>query len=238
MVTPLLTTKLYMPPSRPQLVSRPRLIERLNTGLQRRLTLVSAPAGFGKTTLLVEWLRGQAEAQPRLRVGWFSLDDDDNDPVRFLAYLTASLYLAGGATSLDDLAARRGPRSPNLRLALTLLINEVAGQASRIVLVLDDYHLVEVQPIHDAVAFLLDHLPENLNLVIAGRAGPPLPLSCLRVRGQMAELHQTDLCFTPEEAQVFLTQTMGLALSGEDVARLEQRTDRLLNLMIMFGGTP
>ncbi|MBN1135166.1 MAG: hypothetical protein JXM73_01180, partial [Anaerolineae bacterium] len=224
---PLLATKLYIPPARPNLVARPGLVERLDDGLRlgHRLTLICAPAGFGKTTLLVEWLQNRKERQPTLNLGWLSLEEDDNDPARFLAYLTAALRQAGATVDPPGQAVAGLARSARLGAALAPVINGVACSSQPVLLVLDDYHAIEQKAIHDGVSFLLDHLPPNLHLVIAGRADPPLPLPRLRARGQITELRQADLRFTPEEAAAFLNRTMGLGLSDKDVARLEQRTE-------------
>jgi LuxR family maltose regulon positive regulatory protein len=223
----LLATKLYLPAVRPNLVPRPRLIERLNDGLHLgcKLILISAPAGFGKTTLLVEWLEGRERAKASSSVGWLSLDEDDNDPARFLAYLTAALRRTEATVDLDNLAGPALPQSVRLREAMAPLINEMAALSQTILLVLDDYHLIEHEAIHDAMSFLLDHLPPNLHLIIAGRTDPPLPLPRLRVQGQITELRQSDLRFRSEEAAAFLSKTMGLALSDEGVIQLERRTE-------------
>jgi LuxR family maltose regulon positive regulatory protein len=232
METPLLQTKLYIPPIRPEWVPRPRLIEQLNEGLRsgRKLTLVSAPAGFGKTTLVCDWLR-----QTNLPIAWFSLDEGDNDLTRFLTYLIAALQKVPANPSASSkqvpgqaaLAMLRAAQSepPPAEAILTALINEIATVPTTFILVLDDYHLIQAQPIHDALAFLLDHLPSNLHLVIVTRADPPLPIARLRGRGQLTELRQTDLRFTPKEAAEFLNRVMGLSLSAEDVAALEVRTE-------------
>jgi LuxR family maltose regulon positive regulatory protein len=227
MITPLLKTKLYVPPARPELVSRPHLIERLEAGLDRKLTLISAPAGFGKTTLLIEWVAGS-----EWPVAWISLDAGDNDPARFLAYFVAALQTVEPMVGGGMLAAFQAPEPPPMEAILTTLINEIAapagpgdGEARPVILVLDDYHLITAQPIHDGLTFLLDHLPPNLHLVVAARADPPLPLSRLRGRGQLTELRTADLRFTPDEAAAFLNQVMGLGLSAEDVAALETRTE-------------
>jgi LuxR family maltose regulon positive regulatory protein len=236
MNTPLLKTKLYVPPIRPELVSRPRLIERLNAGMTRKLTLISTPAGFGKTTLLSEW--AGSCGQP---VAWVSLDEGDNDPARFWTYLVAALQTIetrqGTVSSLGEstLDALQSPRfvqatsaaadtSSVVEAVVTTLINQISI-ISDFVLVLDDYHLVTVQPIHDALAFLLDHLPDNAHLVIATRADPPLPIARLRGRGQLTELRLTDLRFTFDEAAEFLRRVMGLELSADDVAALASRTE-------------
>ena len=196
MPTLLLTTKLYIPLPRPNLISRPRLIERLNAGLHRKLTLVSAPAGFGKTTLLSEWAsQRESESAGRRRVAWLSLDEGDNDPARFLAYLIAALQTVEPGVGEGVLDALHSPQPPPMEAVLTALINDIAAAGAGLaptlegnregrpyVLVLDDYHLITARPIHDAVAFLLEHMPPNLHLIIATRADPPLQLSRLRAR--------------------------------------------------------
>ena len=234
MATPLLKTKLYIPSVRPELVSRPRLIERLDEGLclGRRLTLIAAPAGFGKTTLLSEWIHCRGAVTAPLQVAWFSLDENDNDPARFLAYLVAALQTVEPDVGAGVLTALQSPQPPPVEAVLVAVINDIAAAAQGgdhkgrpYVLVLDDYHLVTARPIHDAVAFLLDHLPSNLHLVIVTRADPPLPLARLRARGQLTELRQTDLRFTSQEAAAFLNQVMGLDLADKDVATLKARTE-------------
>ena len=253
MTTPLLTTKLYISPVRPELVSRPRLIEGLNAGLHRKLTLVSAPAGFGKTTLLSEWINSGVRSRqyevgieqgrtneicptpysllPTPRFAWLSLDEGDNDLARFLAYFIAALQTIearqepAGNIGKGALSALQSPQPPPTEAILTALINEIAAIPDRIVLVLDDYHLIEAQPIHDALTFLLRHLPPQMHLVIATRDDPHLPLARLRARGQLTELRATDLRFTSSEAAEFLNQVMGLNLSAEDIAALETRTE-------------
>jgi len=240
MTTSLLTTKLYIPPIRPQLVSRPRLTQRLNEGLTRKLTLVSAPAGFGKTTLLAEYCaevrrsRGAGEQTvspapllPRspAQIAWVSLDEGDNDPARFWAYFIAALQTVQADIGEAALAMLQSPQPLPMEAVLTALINEIAVVPNPFTLVLDDYHLIHTLPIHSALAFLLDHLPPQMHLVIAGRADPPLPLARLRGRGQLTELREDDLRFTPDEAAAFLNQVMGLDLSEQDVAALEARTE-------------
>jgi LuxR family maltose regulon positive regulatory protein len=226
MTTPLLTTKLYIPPTRPEFVSRPRLIERLSEGLHRKLTLVSAPAGFGKTTLVSDWLR-----QLDVPIAWVSLDESDNDPVRFLTYFVAALQTIearqepAGDIGQGALGMLQSPQLPPTEAVLTSLINDIAAIPDRFVLVLDDYHLIETQPIHDALTFLLEHLPPQMHLVIASRDNPLLPLPRLRARGQLTELRATDLRFASSEASEFLNQAMGLNLSAEDIAALETRTE-------------
>jgi LuxR family maltose regulon positive regulatory protein len=220
MATPLLQTKLYIPPVRPELVPRPRLIEQLDAGLHRKLTLVSAPAGFGKTTLLSEWVGSCGRP-----VGWVSLDEGDNDPARFLAYFVVALQTIETDIGKGVPSAFQAPQPPPIESVLTALVNDIAAIPDPFVLVLDDYHLITAQPIHDALTFLLDHLPPQMHLVIASRADPPLAVARLRGRGQLTELRQTDLRFTPDEAAAFLNQVMGLELSADDVAALASRTE-------------
>ena len=222
MVTSLLATKLYIPPPRPNLVSRPRLIERLDEGLHlgHRLTLVSAPAGFGKTTLVSEWLHGADRP-----FTWLSLDEGDNDPVRFLTYLVAALQKIDGDIGQAVETLLRSPQLPPVESLVTTLINDVAITPTPFALVLDDYQLINAVPIHDALAFLLDRQATQMHLVIVTRKDPPLPLPRLRVRGQVTEVGADDLRFTVEEAAAFLNQALGLTLDTEMVATLETRTE-------------
>ena len=229
----ILSTKLFIPATRPELVSRPRLIERLNEGLRKKLTLISAPAGFGKTTLLTEWLnilRGNAEeeTQTENRISWLSLDENDNDYARFLTYFVTALNRGKGTkTTLGEeaLSLLQSPHPPPAESVLISLINEVAAISDKIVFTLDDYHLIDAQPIHNALSFLLENLPPQLHLVIATREDPFLPLSRLRARSQLNELRAADLRFTSYEAAEFLNLVMGLNLSGQDIAALERRTE-------------
>ena len=223
MAMPLLTTKLYIPPPLPNPVERPRLIERLNEGLHRKLTLVSAPAGFGKTTLISEWVGGRERP-----AAWLSLDEGDNDPTRFLTYLVAALSRVEGMEATvgeGALSMLQSPQPPSTEAVLTSLINEVAALPDRIILVLDDYHIIDSSPIDDALTFLLEHLPPQIHLVVATRDDPLLPLARLRARGQLTELRVADLRFTLSEAARFLNQVMGLTLSTEEIAALETRTE-------------
>jgi len=267
MTAPLLATKLYIPPVRPELVSRPRLIERLNEDLHRKLTLVSAPAGFGKTTLLSEWVAGCGRP-----VAWVSLDKGDNDPTLFWAYFIAALQTvypdvgaavmavlqAPGVAKANTVAGATTP--PPIEPLLTGLINEIAevpdppstlrqapgplalvlddkyraegqraqdgaGSGRRLVLVLDDFHVITEQQVHDGVTFLLDNMPPQMHLILSSRADPPWPLARLRARREMTELRTNDLRFTSQEAATFLNEVMKLDLSPEDVAVLEDRTE-------------
>ena len=221
---PLLQTKLHIPPVRPELVSRPRLIGRLNAGRNCKLTLVSAPAGFGKTTLVAEWVQAMSRAAPPIAIAWLSLDEDDNDLARFLVYVVATLSKIEANIGKGVLNQLRTSPPPAEEI-LTFLINVIATMPGQIILVLDDYHLIEDQAIHDAVAFLLERLPPQLHLVLCTREDPYLPLARLRARGQLTELRATDLRFTASEAADFLSRVMGLALSAEEIAALEARTE-------------
>jgi LuxR family maltose regulon positive regulatory protein len=227
MTTPLLTTKLYIPPIRPNLVPRPRLLERLTQGLHvgHKLTLISAPAGFGKTTLVSEWVQAMGGATPPIAIAWLSLDEGDNDPTRFLTYLVAALQTIDAQMGAWALSVVQSPQPLPAELILTSLINEVAETAQDFVLVLDDYHVINAKPVDNALTFLLEHLPPQMHLVIATREDPPLPLARLRVRSQLTELRAADLRFTPGEAATFLNEVMGLGLSAEEVASLETRTE-------------
>ncbi len=228
MAAPLLTTKLHIPPLRHNVVPRPHLVARLRQALPlgHRLILISAPAGYGKTTLLAEWIHsGRDAGATPLRVGWVSLDEGDSDPSRFVAYLVAALQRAepsiGAGPEATSLLPQRGPATE----LLAGLINQVAAVDDPLVLVLDDYHLIGAQAVHDALTYLVEHGPENLHLVIATRADPPLPLARLRGRGQLTELRQADLRFTAEEATDLLNRVMALGLSAADVAALVSRTE-------------
>lgn len=216
----ILATKLYIPLPRPKAVLRPRLIERLEEGSHHKLTLISAPAGFGKTTLLSEWAAGCER-----RVAWLSLDEGDNDPRRFLAYLVAALQTVAASIGNGVLGMLQLPQLPPNESILTVLLNEVTATPESFILVLDDYHVIDAEPIDHILTFLVEHLPLPAHLVIATREDPPLPLARLRARGQLTELRVSDLRFTPSEAAEFLNQTMGLKLSAEDIAALEARTE-------------
>ncbi len=220
---PLLTTKLYLPPARRNLVSRPRLTARLGEGLTRPLTLISAPAGYGKTTLISEW---RASAAGRdFPLAWLSLDEGDNDTARFLTYVIAALAALKPGFGEVTLGLVGIPQPPPPQAILTNLVNELSGIEGPFALVLDDYHVIAARPIHDALTFLLDHLPPQMRLVLLTRADPPLPLARLRARDQLTEIRAADLRFTVEEATAFLDRMLGLALAPEQVAALEQRTE-------------
>lgn len=218
---PLLATKFHMPRPRPRLVHRPRLINRLEQGLHRTLTLISAPVGFGKTTLLANWLHTHTAS-----VAWLSLEPQDNEPARFLSYLLAALQLNG--PHLDALRSMP-PNAPSMEGLLTLLINDLLEQRTNIrehiVLVLDNYQAITDPSIHYALSFLLKHMPSQVHLVIATREDPPLPLAHLRGQDDLLELRANDLRFTPEEAATFLMEVAELPLTKEESILLHARTE-------------
>jgi LuxR family maltose regulon positive regulatory protein len=220
MFVPILATKLYIPPPPPQVVLRPHLIEQLNAGLHRKLTLISAPAGFGKSTLLSAWVAGCHRP-----VAWVSLDAGDSDPARFLTYLVTALRTIAPQIGADVLGVLQSPQLLPTEPLLTALLNDITTLPDNFLLVLDDYHVIEAQAVDAALTFLLEHLPPQMHLVIATREDPQLSLARLRVRGHLTELRATDLRFTPGEAATFLNQVMGLGLAAADVTALETRTE-------------
>jgi LuxR family maltose regulon positive regulatory protein len=224
MVTDLLITKLNIPPVRPDIVLRHRLIVRLNNILDCKLTLISAPAGFGKTTLLSSWVQAE-DRTGECNVAWVSLSASENDLGCFLSYVVAALqtvYPEAGAHTLEMI---NGIAPLVVETALTGLINDLAAISEPLALVLDDYHVITARPVHEAVMFFLDHLPRNVHIVIASRADPPLPLGCLRGRGQLHELRANDLRFTVEETATLLNQELGLGIPPREVALLAARTE-------------
>jgi LuxR family maltose regulon positive regulatory protein len=220
MSTPILATKLYIPPPRPHVVLRHRLLERLNEGLHRNLTLISAPAGFGKTTLVSQWLAGGARP-----AAWLSLDEGENDPTRFLTYLVAALQTLAPTIGEGVLGVLQSSQPPPTEAMLTALLNDLTTIRDQFVLVLDDYHVLDAKAVDHALTYLVEHLPPHMHLVIATREDPALPLARLRARGHLTEVRAVDLRFTPSEAAAFLTQVMGLGLSAQDIAALERRTE-------------
>ena len=231
MSTPVLATKLFAPAMRGRLVARSRLLADLNGTLDagHRLTLVSAPAGFGKTTLLSAWTALLGERRPPAAVAWVSLDDGDNDLGRLLAHTFAALRRAGLDIDTAALESLR-PEPGYAAVALSTLVNEVARAGDREpdrrwILALDDYHAITSPEVHEAVSFLLDNLPAQLHLLIATRSDPPLPLARLRSRGQLVERRAADLRFTAAEAAEFLNTVMGLDLTAADIQALEERTE-------------
>jgi LuxR family maltose regulon positive regulatory protein len=222
----LLETKFYIPRSRRDLVPRPRLSQRLDRGSALKLVLVSAPAGFGKTTLLTEWLAaGPAGPADQRLAAWLSLDRGDNDPASFWTYVIAALRTVASGVGESALALLQAPRPSPIETVLTALLNDLGACAGDIVLVLDDYHVIDARDVQDGMAFLLDHLPPWLHVVIAGRADPALPLARLRARGELVEIRAAELRFTPDEAAAYLNEMMGLRLTAQDVAALEGRTE-------------
>ncbi|MEO8955112.1 MAG: LuxR C-terminal-related transcriptional regulator [Ktedonobacteraceae bacterium] len=220
MPTPILATKLYIPRLRPHVVIRPRLLERLNEGLHRKLTLIAAPAGFGKTTLLSAWV-----ASCDRQVAWLSLDKGESDPTLFLAYFVAALQTIAPTIGEGVSGVLQSPQPPSTESILTALLNDITTIPDHFVLVLDDYHMLDAKAVDQALTYLVEHLPPQMHLVIATREDPALPLARLRARDQLTELRATDLRFTPSEATEFLNQVMGLTLSAEDIALLSRRTE-------------
>jgi len=222
MSAPLLHTKLYIPPLRPKAVHRPRLIERINEGLHRKLTLIIAAAGSGKTSLVSEWIAVNEYKRP---VAWLSLDERDHDPARFLTYLCAALQTVGASIGEGVYEALRAPQLPSIESILTILLNEITAIPHDFVLVLDDYHAVQSHSVDLALIFLLEHMPQQMHLMITTREEPQVPLSRMRVRSQLTELRTMDLRFTRSEATEFLVQVMRLTISSEEIALLESRTE-------------
>ena len=223
----IITTKLNIPQPRPNLVNRPRLLARLGAGLAHRLTLVCAPAGFGKTMLLSEWVQHLVTAAPTLTVVWFSLDEGDNDPGRFIRHIAAAFrHLTPRASETIRIALQSSSSSPpSPQAVMGMLINNLAQCPSDSVLVFDDYHVLRNRALSEAVGFLIDRMPSRFHLVLSTREDPALPLARLRARNEMVELRQADLRFTTAEAAAFLEQALGRALSAADVQSLQARTE-------------
>jgi LuxR family maltose regulon positive regulatory protein len=216
----LLRTKLFVPPARAKLVGRPRLNEKLNAGLDRSLILVSAPAGYGKTTLVSGWLRETGIAST-----WLSLDEDDNEPRRFLQYLVAAIQKIVPTVPGDAVQMLSGAAAASVEALLTVLINEIALQSTPLILVLDDLHVIHTQPVLDALRFLLEHIPPDLHVVVLSRSDLPLPLARMRARGQIQDLRAADMRFDRHEVAAFLQDVMGLGLTADDIASIEARTE-------------
>jgi LuxR family maltose regulon positive regulatory protein len=207
-------------------VLRPRLSEGLDRGAASKLVLVSAPAGFGKTTLLTEWLAARPAALAGERLAaWLSLDRGDNDPASFWAHVIAALRTVASGVGESALALLDAPQPPSIETVLTTLLNDLGAVAGEIVLVLDDYHVIDAREVQAGMAFLLDHLPPRLHVVIASRADPALPLARMRAGGELAEIRAAELRFTADEAAAYLNEMMGLHLTAQDVAALEGRTE-------------
>ncbi len=237
MDSPLLMTKVHIPPTLPRLVQRSRLLTTLDMDLaQRRMTLLSAPAGYGKTTLVAAWIAyqralKQGEALPEMHVEdgvdccWYTLDEDDNDIVRFLTYLAVTLQHVIPEASEDSLVALQFHRPPSTTAVLATLLNAIDVRRDPVVLVLDDYHQIHGQAVHDAVTFLIEHLPDNLHLILMARADPSLSLARLRGQGRLHELRQADLQFSADETEAFLTLTCGMDIPPGSAAALTARTE-------------
>lgn len=222
----LLSTKLSPPYMHSALVERKHLLDRLDAGLARSLTLISAPAGFGKTTLLTEWMASARIANRTFpQVAWLSLNEGDNDPTRFWRYVIAAFQAIHAPVGVSALSLLHSPESPALESVVTALINDIALAPQPWILALEDYHLITSQPIHTSIAFLLEHLPTTLHIVIATRSDPPLPLARLRARNAMTELRAADLRFSLDETTAFLNDVAGFQLSIGDIARLELHTE-------------
>jgi LuxR family maltose regulon positive regulatory protein len=222
----ILETKLYRPNGRRQTVARTRLLSALDRGAEGRLTLLSAPAGFGKSTLLGEWLADVSSRDDgSYETAWLSLDSSDNDPASFWTYVVSALRTVLPDVGGDALASIASPGAPSPQSFLTGLLNELAGTTHEIILVIDDYHLIEERHVHEGVSFLIDNAPPNFQLVLASRSDPPLPLARLRARGDLVEVRAADLRFSEDEAAEYLTRAMGLPLSPSEVATLGERTE-------------
>jgi len=222
MATPILATKFFIPPPPSKVVVRSRLVKQLTEGLitGRKLTLISAPAGFGKSTLVSEWIVNCGQ-----QVAWLSLDENDNSAERFLIYVISTMRTVSPNLGADILDALQSPQTPPVDVILTALLNEITTIPNNFILVLDDYHLTDASSVDDVLTFLIEHIPPQMHLVITTREDPSLPITRLRARNQLTEIRATDLRFTPSEAAEFLNQVMGLNLSAEDVAALEIRTE-------------
>ncbi|MCA9847253.1 MAG: AAA family ATPase, partial [Dehalococcoidia bacterium] len=225
---PLLQTKLYPPRWREGLVPRPELVARLERGASGRLTLVSAPAGSGKTTLLGEWLAehpSSSKTPAGREIAWLSLDAADSDLDRFWTYVVAALQAVRPELGEAARAMLESGHAPAIDVVLAMLLNDIAASPDDLVLVLDDYHVIESAEVHDAMAFLVDRLPPQMHIVILSRADPALPLARLRARGELVELRAAELRFSAAEAATFLGEVMGLDLAPADVEALEGRTE-------------
>jgi len=220
---PILETKLYSPRWRPGLVSRPRLLKQMHQGSERKLMLISAPAGFGKSTLLAESL--VYDEEKARSTAWVSLDQNDNDPTLFWSYTIRALQKVRNGIGTEALQMLHSPQQQQITTILTALINSLNTIEENLALILDDYHVINSKSIHHGLIFLIDHLPPQMHLVIASRSDPPFPLARMRARGESAELRASDLRFTPEEAATFLNEKMGLDLTAGDISALEKRTE-------------
>jgi LuxR family maltose regulon positive regulatory protein len=223
-------SKLVAPAPRAGLIARAGLQSLLQVGLEGKLCLVEAPAGFGKTTLLAQWQAGGGG-----RVAWVSLDEGDNDPTRFWAYVVEALRTVEPGVGTAALAALARPSADLYRAVLPGVLNDLHAVGSPLVLVLDDYHLITNPTCHQTLTFFLDHLPAGVHVALAGRTDPPLPLARMRARGELAEIRVADLQFTAEEAIALLNTSMGLQLTAEDVERLAERTEGWAAGLVLAG---
>ena len=219
-LTPL-KTKFCLPPRRSEWTTRSRLFKRIDEGFERKLTLISAPAGFGKTTLLVDWVH-----RKKIPVAWFSVDKGDNDPLHFLTYVILGLQNLEADTGKAALTMLQSPQPPPIESILINLINDVISLPDDMVLAFDDYHLVDAKAIHDMIAFLLENLPKQMHMMIATRSDPPLPpLARLRSQNQLTELRAADLSFSADETANLFNESLNLRLSTDDIHLLEKRTE-------------
>jgi LuxR family maltose regulon positive regulatory protein len=220
MPLPILATKLFIPALHTKGVIRPRLLEQLNEGLHRKFTLISAPAGFGKTTLVTQWA-----TQTERSVAWLSLDQGENNPTQFLAYLIAAIQKVAPQVGISLLAALHTSQPPPTDLILTMLLNDLSHLSTQCLLILDDYHCIDSKIVDADLYYFIDHLPSSLHLVMITREDPDFPLARLRALGQLTEIRANDLRFTPEEAITFANEVMGLNLSIEESEALDARTE-------------
>ncbi|MGO9333475.1 MAG: helix-turn-helix transcriptional regulator, partial [Acidimicrobiales bacterium] len=223
MASPRVATKLHFPRPRPDLVARPRLAARLDRGALAKLTLISAPAGFGKTSLVAQWFASRT-AHQRI-VAWLALDQNDDQPTVFWTQMLAALQVGAEPAFGEAILPLLDSGQPPTEGILAAVVNELSALPNEVDLVLDDYHVIEDSDIHDSMTFLLDHLPLQVHVLITTRADPPLPLARLRARGDLVEIRAADLRFRAEEASTYLNEVMGLDLGAEDVAALEERTE-------------
>jgi LuxR family transcriptional regulator, maltose regulon positive regulatory protein len=205
------------------LIPRPRLIELLNMSLECPLTLVSAPAGFGKTTLLSTWVQSLPPERPR--IAWVSLDEGDNEPVLFWMYVLTALDRQQPGLCTQLVTYLQTQQAPPLRSVLQTLINRLAEQSQPFLLILDDYHLITEQAIHTSLTYLVEHLPPQLHLILATRTDPPLPVSLLRARGHLLEVRTDELRCNPDEAMAFLKKSASIQLSQDMVEAVTTRTE-------------
>ncbi len=224
--TELVTTKLFIPLTSSVLVARPHLLHSLNEGMHKKLTLICAPPGFGKTSLLAEWsVQQRRQGEQSMSIAWVSLDAGDNDPIRFWHYVLTAFQRLAPHIGEEALLWLLSPAPPSIEVILTSVINRLATGTDEVVLVLDDYHVIEASAIHLTLTFLLEHLPPRLHLLLSSRSQPPLPVARWRSRGQVSELHTDDLRFTPSEGEDFFHSVAGLHLTAEEVTTLVQRTE-------------